>query len=44
MINLTFLFPVFDTVKFVHARSVIGGVTSERDLQGGQESVHTRKE
>ena len=37
----TLLLTVLDTVKLVHARPVVGRVAAERDLERGEELVHT---
>ena len=38
--KLTLLFPVFDTVPLVHARTVVRRVAAESNLKGRKEFVH----
>lgn len=40
----TFLLPILNTIALVYSGSEVGWVTSERDLQRCQESVHAREE
>ena len=42
MRTLTFLLLVLHTIQFVDPGSVVGRVSSERDLKGCQELVHSR--